>query len=282
MKLETKGQRAVVTFDSFGDFLATNEQGEDYRSVEMDGDPEFYGARNMQQAYALAHCGLPREGIEALNIAEERVQQLDRELIKNQFDPMWDVSGAQVDVARYLEGEPECMVNYTLEDIPREVPIVTIVASLSFHCGISGSAITKHGQAIMALMEAVESTGLQTEVWVENNSSSGYGGGGLSGRTKIRLKGAGELFDAATFMYALTHPSMLRSLIFNSMHYYPEQWRDAMGIAPGSFYGFPVQEAADMDDYPEGAIFLPAIRNDHEAGKVLMVALKELGLLKSA
>ena len=285
--LTVDGDHALLKFTSFNELIEHNENGKDYRSRHMDS--EFYGAKSMPEAYAKAYQGLPREGITALNLAEKNVQQMDRELQRPNFHPYNDVSGCDVDVALYLTGEPECMVNYHLEDEPKHDKVVTIVASVSYHCGISKKAIKTQGQALMALMEAVETAGLQTEIWIDLTTCEGLDFDTKlprkytkSGRVAVRLKAPGEMFDAGMFMYALTHDSFLRSIIFNTMHYYPEEFRNAIGVTPSGGYGSAVPNEFHMEDFPEGAVHIPAISKDADAGKIVHEKLKELDLIKAA
>lgn len=281
------GEHALLKFNSFADLLEWNEKGTDHRSAHMGGS-SFYGAKDMPDAYQKAHKGLPRDGIEALDLAEQNVQQMERELLHPTFTPYNDVSGAEVDVALYLQGEPECMVNYQLGDEPKHERVVTIVASVAYHCAISKSAIKKNGQALMALMEAIESTGLQTEIWLDsiqaedlrNFMSDNPDPKGKTGRIAVRVKAPGEMFDAGMFMYALTHDSFLRSILFNTMHSWPAQFRRALSISSTGHYGYPISKTHRMEDYPEGAIYIPSIRHDSQAGEVVEATLKDLDLLK--
>src|SRR5690606_40002886 len=68
------------------------------------------GVRTLDDAKRLAHEGLPIDGVKALEVASEKVSQIYREYDVPSFSSCYDVTGSDVDVARYLSGEPENMI----------------------------------------------------------------------------------------------------------------------------------------------------------------------------
>lgn len=275
----------LMRFDTFAEYIAHNEE-HDYRTPYMDEGRGFYGVDSMQEAIDLARTGLPREGIKALGAAATKVEETERELMIPRFHPFYAVDGADVDVARYLSGEPENMIGYYLDDAPGIRRVATLVVSIAYSAAISTKTITQRGHAIMALLEAIERTGIQTEIWADKTTSDSYdrhGGspvayGACTIRQSIRIKAPGELFDPSTFMYVFTHASMLRALGFNTMHSFPKHLHNQFGI-PGGGMGYPVTKEYRLEDYPEGAIFIPSIRTAEEPTKVYHDTLRKLGLL---
>lgn len=279
VRIESKtGRRYRAQYDSLAGFIDHVAGMADYRTETMIGsrvDRFFGGITSMTEAIELARTGLAADGIEALRIADENLEQFDRDLVSQQFQTVYDVCGSDVDVARYLSGEPENMISYHLDDMPQVQRIVTLVVSGGAPGSVSASAITKHGQRIMSLMMAIESTGIQTEIWVDHTSTDRRGG--YTGRESVRIKAPGELFDASAFMFAITHPSMLRALFLNSMHAYPPEWQSALKVGNG--YGNATNKLVHADDYPDGSIYIPGIMLDSEAGLAVDAVLREIGLL---
>lgn len=275
-----RAERSVVIFDSFTDMLDTNLK-RDYRSAFMD-DPKWYGnVNNMAEAHDLANRGLPREGVTAIKLAKDSVDQMKGEILRPTIYDEFDVSGAVVDMDRFITGVPECMVEYYPIEQSSEDRIVTLIMNISYHSGISAKAILKQGQAMMGLVEAIELTGRQAEIWTDMNVS-GYDYGtneSVYARTAVRLKQAGGAFDVGMFMYALTHPSYLRCHMLNAMHNHPDKFRDACGISAFGHYGSPVTTAQDMDDFPAFSIYVPTIRRNEDAGEFVTATLKRLGLV---
>lgn len=271
-------RRSIITFDSLADLIQHNLK-DDHRSEAMrdEGHPKWYGGiKNLKRAAELAQQGIPRLGVEAIELAAENLTLKQGDLVHSAFDEIHDTAGATVDIGRYLEGVPECMIQYMpCEDVGRS-PIVTLVMNVSYHGGIDAEAITENGKSMVALIEAVESRGKQCEVWTDMYVQS-FGGSHLA-RTAVRLKRAGEPFDVSEFMYALSHPSFLRVHILNAMHAHPKDWRDAIGISPGFGYGKPVTNARDMEDFPPYSIYIPCISDESQVGEFVPLVLKQLGL----
>lgn len=246
----------------------------------MSDDPDFAGANSIPELIKQARNGLPREGITALELSENNIHDHDREITRPHFTPYHDTAGCEVDVARYLEGEPENMIGYQLEDTPQIAPVITLAVNIAYPWSISHKAIIKHGQALVALAEAIEASGRQTEIWADCTVDSGLSGA-YSGRITVRLKAPGELFDTGTFMFAMTHPGMLRGLLLNTMHAFPQAWHRPLSV--GSDYGICQNEKLHIDkDYPTETIYIPAMMADKEADKIVKKALKELNLLIAA
>lgn len=273
-------KRSVVMFDSFHDLLKHNREGTDHRSAHMD-DPEFYGVTDMKDADRLAQQGLPREGVEAIDLAQQKVAQMAGDLYRPAYSDFYDTAGAYVDMGRYVEGEPECMVNFEPTEEPGQSRIVALILNITYNWMISAEAIKQNGQAMFALVEAIETAGMQAEIWVDMHVR-GYDqyAAPYSARTAVRLKKAGEPFDVSMFMYALTHNSFLRAHIFNAMHTHDEDVREACGIRPSGGYGSCINNAQDMDDFPPYSIYIPCIKEDSEAGVFVPNVLKQLGLIK--
>lgn len=269
-------KRSVILFDSFRDMLETNLK-HDYVSRDMD-QRSFYGVDNMQEAHELANKGLPRIGVEAIRLADHNVQDMQGQMIRPQFYDQFDVSGAVIDMGRYMEGTPECMVEYYPFDSDASQNIVSLILNVTYHAGISKEAITKNGKAMMALVEAIELNGKQAEIWTDMYVHS-WGDPKYYARTAVRLKRAGEPFDVGMFMYALTHPSFLRAHMFNAMWSHPESYRSHIGITHSGSYGACIHSATHMDDFPPYSIYIPAIRDNSQAGKFVTDVLKQLNLL---
>lgn len=264
------GKHTFVKYDSLAEFIADNEtNGRNPRWNETMNE-RFHGATSLTELYELARKGLPREGIKALELSDVEQHQRDRELANVQFQSMYDVMGSQVDVARYLSGEPECMVNYYFDERPRTESIVTLALGIAVNVHVKAESITKHGRRLVALAEAIDSSGLQTEIYVDFTGVSGRD----SGRWAVRVKAPGELFDAGAFMFALTHPGMVRGLGFNTM----QHWHTRALQNPGQTYG--VSAFIETADYPAGTIYVPAMRTDADAGKCVDTVLRDLGLIR--
>lgn len=287
MFVQTAKKHHLARFDSLAEFTGYSRGLPDHRSKAMrrdGGRGSYYGdATSMAKLHDLADKGMAREGIKALALADEKIQSVMRELDDMAYHTVWDVAGADVDVPRYLAGEQENMMDYWSNPEAASQPVVTLVVNVAVHCGISAEAFRTHGAALVALAEAIDGVGLQSEIWADFTITGGYGSkaaSGYTGRFSIRLKSGNGPFDSGAFMFTLTHPAMFRGMVLNAMHDWPEAWRDACHV--GGTYGYPTSEYLHPEDYPEGAIYVPAMQSNRDAGEFLNGALRQLGLLADA
>ncbi|UVK63497.1 hypothetical protein SEA_AEGEUS_147 [Mycobacterium phage Aegeus] len=279
MRTEVKGEHCRQVFESLKDFIDHNAS-KDYRTHRMrdeDERPEFYGgATTLDEALDMARNGMPREGIEALAIAAGQLSQIQSQLQYQQFQSTWDVTGSDVDVARYLSGEPECMIDYYTETNQRPERVVTLVIGTNVPWHVSAEAIKERGQKIVALIEAIEATGATTEIWADRTSNSA-GSSSKTTRTSVRIKAPGDFYDSGKVMFVFTHAAYNRCLGWNADHSLPREFQEAVGT--GRYYGNNGDGHAWHPDYPKGATIIPPLKEDRDKFSVVDT-LRKLGLLK--
>src|SRR5581483_7068916 len=91
------------------------EYGEDY---------EWYGG-TFQEALDLAEHGWEEKLDETLAIMESAIEKVEKEHEVKAFTPVWEVTGAEVDVARYLEGVPENMIDFPMQEVSKHGKVIT-------------------------------------------------------------------------------------------------------------------------------------------------------------
>lgn len=281
MERTINGTKISETYWSLGEFAdysakhARDTRGA--RGVARDfADSDFTGVPDFETAVNMGHHGWQDELPAALAIAESAVELADKEHMTDTFNPVWDVSGAEVDVARYLSGEPECMIDFPLTKTSRQGRVITLVASRSASAAIESDTLIRRGRLIVALALALSRLGHAVEIWADfcetGSDKTSYG--------RVLVKGVNDEVDPAQIMFALAHPAMLRCLRFGVADGLPGDFRQAVGY-PG--YGKPSPRPADARGlYPEGAIFLPELRSGSDvpnADQFLRKYLGELGLL---
>lgn len=266
----TSGSRHQIKFESFAEFLEYQEAHQGKNQFQS----SFSGSGGIPATVALARKGLSAAGLSALNMAADLLPALDADLVDTRFRPMMSTEGAEVDIAAFLDGEPECMVTYECIDQANIQPIVTIVIAVGVLGHVDTEAIQQRGTQVMALLQAIEYAGVQTEIWADSSTN---GRNDLFGRISVRIKEAGKPFDAGTLMYAMTHDSMHRTLNFNAKDHFPKRFSDAMGRSCG--YGSTaLGDIAHPEDYPAGAVYIRALRNNRDTLNV-EDTLRELNLM---
>lgn len=175
------------------------------------------------------------------------------------FQASWDVAGSEVDIARFMSGVPESMVESQPLRIASAGRAVRIAIPICYSCSVSKEQILRRGAAVVALAYVLQQAKHPLEIW------AGYATYDRHGKDRValmaRVQRADEPFDAGRVMYALAHPSMLRRLGFAVADTQPEEIRDQFGFNAGGgygkgAYGFALQES-DLDETVGTTIIVP-------------------------
>lgn len=157
-----------------------------------------------------------------------------------QHDIQYNVEGAQVDIGRFCEGEPECWQDWHESEVRGDAKqLVRIVFNCSVSSGVDATVILARGATIAALTELLEIAGHRVEVilcWGGN--CYGEGGYGFVGG-EVMVKPSDQPLDLGRMAFALAHPACFRRLIFSCMEANPR-------LSPG--YGTPTQYTKYSDD----------------------------------
>lgn len=131
--------------------------------------------------------------------------------------PVWEVTGSEVDVAAYLSGVPECMIDCEPRQLSSQGRVVTFLIPATYSHTVPHDHVINRGVALTALCSTIITAAHSVEVW------SGYAcslpprrPGDRVGRycAVARVISAGEPLDVARLMFAMAHPAMLRRLWF--------------------------------------------------------------------
>jgi hypothetical protein len=258
------------TYESMFELAEAATQGHTgYNSDYGPRDYDWCLGADFKDALELAKFGWSAELPAALEIAESAVTLTQKEHLTDTFLPVWDVTGAEVDVARYLSGEPECMIDYPLSKTSKAGKVVTLVSSCTYSAGIEAQKILERGRLIVALALVLEQTGHSVEIWASCNITGHYGG---TMEALVKVKGADDVLDPAVAMFALAHPAMLRRIMFAVGEGYKGAWKD--GAA-----GRVLKPRAES--FPEGSIIIPDVLwgRDIDPEGFLRKHLGDLGLL---
>jgi hypothetical protein len=192
----------------------------------------------------------------ALEIAESVVVTSLKLHEASAFVPAWDVSGAEVDVARYLSGEPECMIDFPLRQTVTAGRVITLVSSADAN---AGSDWLSRGILATALGLALARMGYATEMWADNYGYS-HGTNRCEQYQRILIKSTSDEIDPARLMFAFGNNEMLVELAFGVFDSYKKlgpdygRWHRGFG---NSDRGGATPRTAELEAlYPEGTIFL--------------------------
>lgn len=278
MKETIDGKNLTRVYDSLAEFAdsakaALRHPDMPERVASTDDDRTKWCGGSFADALTMARKGWTDHLAETLELAESAVTLADREHMMDSFnEPVWDVTGAMVDVGAYLAGTPECMIDYPLSKTSKQGRVITLVASVTVSAIVSTSTMVRRGQVTVALALALTQLGHAIEIWADYSSGKAV----QPAWQAVRIKGVNDELDPAVIMFALAHPAMLRRLCLAHSYSLPGKW----GSGRRKNSGWPI--APDPAMYPEGAIILPELCTDEDvpnADEFLRRYLGELGLL---
>lgn len=268
--------------DSVGELAALAAKHldtDDTRMLQRNFDRSFIGTSSASAALKLAASGWDDNLPETLAVAERAIARVESEHTVPAFLPAFDVTGCEVDVARYLDDEPECMVDYPLTEIVKAGRIITICAATAVSAAVDQASITRRGRIATALALSLERLGYGVEIIADWAASGESYAKGTVPDVNIRtvVKSAHDETDASRIMYALAHPSMTRVLSFLAAHDMPKDAQRAANI--GRNYGYPLDAIRDL---PDGTIYLPCMASEvdiPDADQALLDYLRQLEIV---
>jgi hypothetical protein len=143
------------------------------------------------------------------------------------FDLIPDVTGSMVDVGKYLQGDPECMLDFTSG---RSDKLVSILYCPKIHVGVSTNAIFTLGVYLLQMIDLLESDGYRTEITVHIRTKGGKTGSTYLREDSIILKRYQDTVDEDYLTFCLCHPAFYRQCMFS-------RWRD-LGMRAPKFLGY--------------------------------------------
>lgn len=222
-----EGNEITHRWDSWADFVADVEAttyDPSMGSSAKSGDADFCETASMDEALTLAREGWSEKRGDVSDLADKVKAD---PIVGSIFDDYvtypttyHSVTGAFPDVAAFLAGDPECMIEFGEMDEPRSGRAVRIHVDIIASGGTQTDVMVKRGAVVVALVELLETLGFTTEVWLESRNNGGayhhrQDGSGVGVITDlICAKTAGEPLDVDGLMFAIANPSTLRRLLF--------------------------------------------------------------------
>lgn len=198
--------KCVDRFSSWQEFTDVAVKGRRPDRYATTGSKDFTGTDSWEEALELSRDGWGeiRPAVDAL---VEKMDAVIAPSLRPAFTSYFDVSGGMVDVGRFMDGEPECMVETRLIETAKPGRVISILVNGSFTAGTQARAIQERGAAIVALVDSLEKMQHSTEIDVEISCLEGL-------TTVIRVKNAEDVLDIDALMFAIAHPSALRRIYF--------------------------------------------------------------------
>lgn len=272
----------IEQFDSLAEALDYAGKNPDPKSSDRDQGGDWAGkTKSLSEAVTLGHKGYEEIRPEVERMFTELESQL-AERLESAFQSRYDYQGVQVDVGRFLSGEPECMIDFVPEPSQRMGRVVRIVINGSCSAMIAPDRIIKRGVVVCALVDSIHKLGMGVEVYIEYpiNDSGINSSSGQVYSSVVKLHDSQQMLDINNLMFALCHPSMFRRVQFSMLE--RSDWERAEYCVKHS-YGYPASlESAERLGADVSCEMLQSGKDEYEGHKPVewvMSTLSGLGVL---
>lgn len=234
----------TMRFPSWAAFVAASREETDCHSRTRDDDDVYFRGCTNDSANKMANEGWIEGADKARRFTDALCDaiggQIDRAVIN------YDVEGHNIDVARYLDNEPECWQKFDVERIQQPaVKYLRVVINGAASSGVDADTIMGRGACVAALAELLEYAGNRVEVVMAL---------GIQARKNLNvlttIKSFDEPLDMPKIAYALAHPSVLRLHYFSFAETFNADVRNDLHV--GGSFGRP----ADVPKSEQGDIYL--------------------------
>lgn len=268
-------ERTVREFGSWAQFIDYAEEHKNPAESShhyYGATKEWYGSKSYDDAVKMARQGWTdiRPEVDAL---VEKIEHVIAPALQPAFQSYFDVSGGMVDVGRFLDGEPECMVETRLVNVAKPGRVISILIDGFYSASIDPESIKARGAAIIGLVDSLERMQHGTEIWYETS----FRGNPLT--YLVKLKSAEDVLDIDTLMFAIAHPSAYRRINFAAQERRGENRKFQVG--EGNSYGGP--DGLHMGERVGASLELPRLKYGDETadGTVwIQKVLSDFGLVR--
>ncbi len=271
------GGRTVREFQSWNEWVDYADSHKNPRESSHSNDmgEKWHGGKSFADALSLARHGWQevRPQVDAL---VDRIDAVIAPVLEPAFVNYFDVSGGGVDIGRYLNGEPECMMETKLATVAKPGRVVSILVDGFYSSGIGSADIIRRGCAIVALVDSLEKLQHNTEIWLEMSLRSAIDRKPIT--YLVKLKGAEDALDVDMLMFAVANPASYRRIGFAAQERVGENREFRAGESNN--YGGP--DGLKMGEYVGAAISLERLnlRDETRDAEVWIKSkLSEFGLI---
>lgn len=259
----------IVTYGSVEELADGAERSLEGIYQHLHSSSNNWAGATFPEAVEYCRKGWDTDLQKTLDIVESAVSVIEQELPSTHFHTEYGVEGCDVDVDRFLSGEPESMISYPLIETSRVGKVIALNASICYSSFFNTEQISARGRIICALVLALQRMNVSTELWAE-------AGCGRNGRSAVRVlvKGANDVLDPEKIMFIYAHPAALRQIMFAAAHEIPNVEKHG-----GAQYWMNSVDPV-IENLPEGTIYLPGISSDdtHDPAGALSNLLKQVGI----
>lgn len=238
----------VMSIDEFTDRVhrPPNKDTHQYlkhQSIENSMGARWSGSESYEHALQMLDQGWP-EGLNKIKFHDHKIRQVQPTKTFD-FAPVFSECGSEVDVGRFLGGEPECMVDHQQQAQNKIGRVVRLVCNVSASCGISEDQFFRRGVAALRIVDALETAGYRCEITLSGAIS---GDRSYTYDPQVIIKAAEQPLDMDRLAFFMASPAIFRRLIFRLCEHLPPGEASLIG----AHYGYP----AEMTDQSATDIYV--------------------------
>ena len=205
----------ITTYPSISSFLKRLKRDENISTNKYsshNGSYDFSQTNSFDDALKILETG-SKEILDGLKDATKHaISELQKELNTMPDTYIADVHGLFFDIAKVIEGEPECWYRDAWDK--EKKPRIYVPLMGSYNAGFDSKKAIKNASKIIALIKALEDKGIEVEldmVFMAYNKC--FSGDKKHGFCSVTVKSYDENFNF-TKLSAMLHPSFFRRLMF--------------------------------------------------------------------
>lgn len=245
----------VIRFPEWASYVARAISGPFSRpdsrssqSIRVSGDT-WQGTRTFDEAIELAKLGWPQKAREIAAQARPLFPLLSSEIEREEV--ILDVEGTGLDVARFVEGEPECFTRLSKRNAIGTYgkKLLRILVNVGVNATVESDRITARGSAVVLLAQCLEIAGHRTEIVIGERAENNK----YATEMYATVKRMDQPMDLPRLAFALAHTACFRRLGFSVMESAPHEALESVGIYSGGGYG----HASTVSDKNKCDIYIP-------------------------
>ncbi len=147
------------------------------------------------------------------------------------------VSGAYIDVGAFVEGVPECFLDFRDVERTGAGKVVTIAVNIGVAYDVKSTQILRRGAAIIAVIDLLERSGYRVEVLIVTPTHEDRVNGEHLHEIIFPLKKPSEVIAIDRFAFVLCNDMMCRRVMSSLLEQLPPQRRHVLGVRRNGPYG---------------------------------------------
>lgn len=193
-----------------------------------------------------------------------------------EFTTIYDVSGDSVDVGRFLDGAPECMMDYVLEEKQGTGTVIEIAFPAAFLGNVRRTSAARYGVALASVIDALESQGYRVRLtgcatsWVSGLERHTEAGNLI---TVFPIKDASEPLDISRIVRVCVYADFFRRTIFGFREVAYNEHTGRIFSTDCSSYGSTNDLQSGAPQSLQADVLLPTITNGTGSDVVSAAAL---------